>query len=157
MFQPEPMSRLLIIASKQQLEPVISELYLMNIFHIDDFVEKGDDEWEGFKIGMPMKGADIASASLVKIRSIASTFGISTQDIEPEAKASIAELKRRVEQELPAIAEEVETLLSRRTRHESAGEELEQKNVALMPLTEFPAWIDFSLGDFHVIVNPGLA
>jgi V/A-type H+-transporting ATPase subunit I len=140
------MSRLLIVASKQQLEPVISELYRMNIFHIDDFVEKGDDEWEGFKIGMPMKGADIASASLVKIRSIASTFGISTQDIEPEAKASIAELKRRVEQELPAIAEEVEALLSRRTRHESAVKELEQKIEALRPFTEFPARMDLLSG-----------
>jgi len=80
MFHPESMSRLLIVASKQQLEPVITELYRMNIFHIDDYIEKGDDEWEGFRIGMPLAGADVTSAALVKIRSIASAFGISKDD-----------------------------------------------------------------------------
>ena len=64
MFQPESMSRLLIVASKQQLEPVITELYRMNIFHIDDYVEKGDGEWEGFRFGMPHAGADVTSAAL---------------------------------------------------------------------------------------------
>ena len=54
MFHPKQMSRLLIVASKEQLEPVITELYRMNIFHIDDFVDKGDEQWEGFRIGMPL-------------------------------------------------------------------------------------------------------
>ncbi|MFH0967065.1 MAG: V-type ATP synthase subunit I [Methanobacteriota archaeon] len=138
MFQPRSMSKLLIVASKQQLDPVITELYRMNIFHIDDFVEKGDEQWDGFKIGMPMKGADTISSSLVKIRSIASSFGIGTDQSGEMAKAQINELKRSIEQDLPAIAEEVEKLLSRRSRLETSVKEYEQKIEALRPFMEAP-------------------
>ena len=138
MFQPKPMSRLLIVASKQQLEPVITELYRMNIFHIDDFVEKGDDQWAGFKIGMPLKGADTISSSLVKIRSIASAFGIGTEQLDEVAKAQVKELKRSIEQDLPAIAEEVEKLLSQRSKLETTVKEYEQKIEALRPFTDAP-------------------
>jgi len=138
MFQPKQMSRLLIVASKQQLDPVISELYRMNIFHIDDFIEKGDEQWEGFKIGMPMTGADTISSSLVKIRSIASAFGIGADQIGDREKARIQELKRSIEQDLPAIAEEVEKLLAQRSKLETTAKEYEQKIEALRPFTDAP-------------------
>lgn len=138
MFQPKPMSKLLIVASKQQLDPVITELYKLNIFHIDDFVDKGDDQWEGFRIGMPMKGADTISSSLVKIRSIASAFGIGDSQPDGEVKARVAELKRKIEQDLPAIAEEVEKLLSQRSKLETTAKEYEQKIEALRPFTDAP-------------------
>jgi len=146
MFQPESMSRLLIVASKQQLEPVITELYRMNIFHIDDYIEKGDDEWEGFRIGMPLAGADVTSAALVKIRSIASAFGISKDDISESEHSSILELKRRIEQDLPAIAEEVEKLLANRNKLESATKEYEQKIDSLRPFTDAPAPLELLQG-----------
>lgn len=146
MFHPESMSRLLIVASKQQLEPVITELYRMNIFHIDDYIEKGDDEWEGFRIGMPLAGADVTSAALVKIRSIASAFGISKDDISESEHSSILELKRRIEQDLPAIAEEVEKLLANRNKLESATKEYEQKIDSLRPFTDAPAPLELLQG-----------
>jgi V/A-type H+-transporting ATPase subunit I len=36
MFKAKPMSRILIAASKDQLEPVIRELYQHNLFHIEE-------------------------------------------------------------------------------------------------------------------------
>ena len=138
MFQPKQMSKLLIVASKQQLEPVITELYRMNIFHIDDYVEKGDDQWEGFKIGMPLKGADTTSSSLVKIRSIASAFGIGSDQLDESAKARVQELKRSIEQDLPALAEEVEHLLSQRSKLEASVKEYEQKIETLKPFIDAP-------------------
>lgn len=138
MFQPKPMSKLLIVASKQQLEPVITELYRMNIFHIDDFVEKGDDQWDGFKIGMPLQGADTISSSLVKIRSIASAFGIGSQQADEMAKAQVRELKRSIEQDLPTIAEEVERLISQRSKLDTTIKEYEQKIETLRPFADAP-------------------
>lgn len=138
MFHPKPMSRLLIVASKQQLEPVITELYRMNIFHIDDFVDKGDEQWDGFKIGMPLQGADTTSSSLVKIRSIASAFGIGSNQPDDVVKAQVRELKRSIEQDLPAIAEEVERLLSQRSKLETSIKEYEQKIETLRPFTDAP-------------------
>jgi V/A-type H+-transporting ATPase subunit I len=132
------MSRLLIVASKQQLEPVITELYRLNIFHIDDFVETGDEEWEGYKIGMPMPGADTISSSLVKIRSIASSFGIVPDLTEDREKARVQEIKRSIEQDLPSIAEEVEKLLSQRSKLEALSKEYEQRIEALKPFIDAP-------------------
>lgn len=138
MFQPKQMSKLLIVASKQQLEPIVTELYRMNIFHIDDYVEKGDDQWEGFKIGMPLKGADTISSSLVKIRSIASAFGIGSDQLDDVAKAKVQALKQSIEKDLPAIADEVEHLLSQRSKLEASIKEYEQKIEALRPFTGAP-------------------
>jgi len=146
MFQPESMSRLLIVASKQQLGPVITELFRMNIFHIDDYVEKGDEEFEGFRIGMPLAGADVTSAALVKIRSIASAFGISKDTVSDTKRSSLNELKRRVEQDLPAIAEDVEKLLAKKTKHESSVKEFEQRIEALRPFIDAPAPLELLQG-----------
>ncbi len=146
MFHPKQMSRLLIVASKEQLEPVITELYRMNIFHIDDFVDKGDEQWEGFRIGMPLTGADTISASLVKIRSIASAFGIGADQVDESEKARIQELKRSIEQDLPAIADKVEKLLSSRSKLEATAKEYEQKIEALRPFTEAPFPMEYLRG-----------
>jgi V/A-type H+/Na+-transporting ATPase subunit I len=146
MFHPESMSRLLIVASKQQLEPVITELFKMNIFHIDDYIEKGDNQWEGFRIGMPLSGADVKSATLVKIRSIASAFGINKDAVSEQDRSSIKEVKRRIEQDLPAIAEESELLLNKRSKHESTVKEYEQKIEALRPFIDVPVQLELLQG-----------
>ena len=57
MLKARPMSRLFIAASKEQLEPVIKELYRHNLFHIDEFVDQTKEGYEGFRIGMPLAEA----------------------------------------------------------------------------------------------------
>ena len=146
MFHPESMSRLLIVASKQQLEPVITELYRMHIFHIDDFIEKENDEWEGFRIGMPLSGADVTSATLVKIRSIANAFGISKDTVSQEERSSISELSHRIKEDLPSIAEEVEVLLAKKTKLETTVKEYEQRIDTLRPFTDSPAPMELLQG-----------
>jgi len=118
----------------------------MNIFHIDDYVEKGDGEWEGFRIGMPLAGADVTSAALVKIRSIASAFGISKDTVSDAERSSINVLKQRIEQDLPAIAEEVEKLLAKKTKYESMVKEYEQRIEALRPFIDTPAPLELLQG-----------
>ncbi len=51
MLKPKQMSRLLIVASKDQMAPVITELYRHHLFHIEDYVESGSEGYEGFRIG----------------------------------------------------------------------------------------------------------
>ena len=41
MLTPEKMSRLLIVASKEQLVSVTQELYRSRLFHIEDYVLDG--------------------------------------------------------------------------------------------------------------------
>ena len=41
MLKPKQMSRLLIAASRDQMAPVIAELYRHNLFHIEEYVDAG--------------------------------------------------------------------------------------------------------------------
>gem|GEM_PF-6129132 len=56
MLAPKPMSRVLIVASRDQAEPIIGELYREHLFHIEDYVDQGREGYEGFKIGTPLPG-----------------------------------------------------------------------------------------------------
>src|SRR5665647_1408625 len=106
MLQPKQMSRLLIVASKDQLAPVIAELYSHHIFHIEEFVERGAEGYEGFRIGSPLSGASEASGDLVKVRSIASTFSIQSDDSEVKNKSRQSELRKKIEQDLPTLEQD---------------------------------------------------
>ena len=85
MLKPEQMSKLLIAATRDQMGPVIAELYRHNLFHIEDYVEASAEGYEGFKIGTPLIGASEASGDLVKIRAIQNTFSIRSEDFEVKA------------------------------------------------------------------------
>ena len=123
MLKPEQMSRLLIAASRDQMVPVITELYRHHLLHI-----------EGFKIGSPLSGASETSADLIKIRSIASAIAVRDDDIEPQKTCTRADLKTRIERELPGLEREVEDLTVRRSKLDTRVKELEQKIAEIRPL-----------------------
>ena len=110
------MSRLLIVASKDQLTIVIKELYRSHLFHIEDFVVDGREGYDGFSIGMPLTGASEVSSELVKVRSIENFFLIHPGDIEIKEKRHYADLKSTIEHELPTIERELEDLTNKRSR-----------------------------------------
>ena len=84
MLKPRQMSRLFIAASKEQMEPIIQELYRHNVFHIEDFVDQAKEEYAGFRIGMPLPGASEVSSELIKIRSLAAAYMVKPDDEEPD-------------------------------------------------------------------------
>ncbi len=86
MLNPEQMSRILIAATRDQMGPVISELYHHNMFHIEDYVEASAEGYDGFKIGTPLTGASEASGDLVKIRAIQNAFSIRSDDFEVQQR-----------------------------------------------------------------------
>ena len=143
MFTPEQMSRILIAAPRDVMVPVISELHRWRLFHIEDFVEDDHEEYEGYRIGIPVEGAGETSKELLRLRSVTSAFSIRPDDIEPSQKLSAARLKDQIETELPAIEGEVEELLATRSGLENQVKELEQKIDQLAPFTGVP--IDLSL------------
>lgn len=143
MFNARPMKRLLIAASKDQLEPVIQELYRNHVFHIEDFVEQDEEGYEGFRIGVPLEAAGPVSSELIKIRSINSTFGVRADDLEPKATVSSKDLFTRIEGQLPDIEHEVEESVSNRTRLETELKDYEQRVRELQPFIAIP--LDLSL------------
>jgi V/A-type H+-transporting ATPase subunit I len=132
------MSRLLIVASRDQLDPVIRELYRSDLFHIEDFIVDGREGYDGFSIGKPLPGAGEVSTDLLKVRTIENAFLISSSEIEPTGKHSSAEVRSKIEKELPAIERELGELTGRRSRLEVILKECEQKITELLPFTEIP-------------------
>jgi V/A-type H+-transporting ATPase subunit I len=143
MLKPKQMSRLLIAASRDQMAPVIAELYRHNLFHIEDYVDAGQEGYEGFKIGTPLSGASEKSADLVKIRSIANTIAVSADDVDAGPSCSRDELQTKIERELPLLAQEVEELTTKRSKLEMRAKELEQKIAEITPFADIP--VDLNL------------
>lgn len=143
MLKPKQMSRLLIAASRDQMAPVIAELYRHNLFHIEDYVDAGAEGYEGFKIGTPLSGASEKSADLVKIRAIANTIAIHADDVETGPSCSRDELQTKIERELPLLEREVEELTARRLKLETRAKELEQKIAEITPFADVP--VDMNL------------
>ena len=143
MFTPEGMTRVLIAATKSQMEPVIREMYRQHLFHIEDFVEKDKKEYEGYRIGTPLPAANETSRQLLRLRGINNAFMIHEDEAETGGKQKHGHLKELVERELPSIEQEVEDLLSRRAKLDSQIKEYEQKIDALKPFASVP--IDLEL------------
>ena len=138
MLTPEQMSKVLIAAPKDVIEPVIRELYRKRLFHIQDFVEDEHEEYQGYRIGNPLSGAGETSKELLRLRSVTNAFSLRSDDIDPAEKIRESRLQERIEQELPAIEQEVEDLLSRRSTLENQKKEIEQKIDLLLPFTDVP-------------------
>jgi V/A-type H+-transporting ATPase subunit I len=155
MLTPEQMSRLLIVASKDQMTPVITELYRHNLFHIEDYVEAGAKGYEGFKIGTPLSGATEASGDLVKLRAIQNTFSIRSDDFEVKERQKQSGLQGQIERELPAIEQEVEELTVKRSKLETKVKEYEQKITELTPFIGIPGDLDLYRGYLRFAVFAG--
>ncbi len=137
MLAPERMSRLMVVASKEQMEPVISELYRNHVFHIEDFVDSGTEDYQGFHIGHPLSDASEISGQLLKLRAIENAFSIDREKIEA-TKSEQAALRKRIEEELPSIETNVEGLMTRRSALDNSIKDCQQKIEALTPFLTLP-------------------
>ena len=155
MLKPEQMSRLLIVASKDQMAPVVAELYRYNLFHIEDYVETGAEGYEGFKIGTPLAGATEASGDLVKIRTIQNTFSIRSEDFEVKQRQKQSDLQVMIEHELPVIEQEVDDLIGKRSKLETKIKEFELKIGEISPFIGIPGDLDLYRGYSSLVVFAG--
>ncbi|MFA5266638.1 MAG: V-type ATP synthase subunit I [Methanoregula sp.] len=143
MLKPKQMSRLLIAGSRDQMVPVIAELYRHNLFHIEEYVDAGAEGYEGFKIGSPLSGASEKSTDLIKIRAMTNAVSLSADDVDAGPSCSMDELQTRIERELPLLEREVEELSVRRSKLDTRAKELEQKITEITPFLSVP--VDLNL------------
>jgi V/A-type H+-transporting ATPase subunit I len=146
MLKPKQMSRLLIAASRDQMGPVIAELYHRHLFHIEEYVDTGAEGYEGFKIGTPLSGASEASGDLLKIRAIENAIAIRSDDMEPKSRSSRSVLRAQIERDLPGLEREVEELTQKRSKLENRSKEFEQKIAEITPFLSVPADLDLFRG-----------
>jgi len=138
MLNARPMSRLLIAASKNQLDSVVRELYHHNVFHIEDFTGQDEDGYDGFSIGTPLSGAGDISSTLLRIRSIENTYGIDPEKSDETGQQGRSSLEARIDSELPSIEARVEALNAERNGIDVKVREYEQRVNELQPFVAFP-------------------
>ena len=155
MFQPKPMTHLLIAASKEQMASVVTELYRHRVFHITDFVDQGKEGYEGVKLGVPFENAGQLSSDLIKIRSIENVFQTSpgTQFDVPVRPAET--IRAAINNELPKIESEVSTLTAKRSNAETKIRECEQRINELKPFALVPVELDLYRGYESLAVYAG--
>jgi V/A-type H+-transporting ATPase subunit I len=149
------MSRLFIVASKDHLGPVVTELYRRHLFHIEEFVDQAHPEYEGFRIGSPLPGATESSADLVNVRAIENAISVRSDDFEPKVRSSHADLMEKIGRELPAVTREVEGLTGQRAKLDAAIKDYEQKIADVTPFVGIPIDLDLYYGYSGFVVFAG--
>jgi V/A-type H+/Na+-transporting ATPase subunit I len=155
MLKPRQMSHLFITGSKNQMEPVIQELYRHNVFHIEEFVEQTMEGYEGLRIGTPLSGASEAASKLIRIRSIENAFGVKLEDVVPKKRVPVQQLRETIDTKLNAIGSEVEQILAKKSKCETAVKELEQKINELKPFATIPLLLEMYSGYQNLAVFAG--
>jgi len=155
MLKPRQMSHLFITGSKNQMEPVIQELYRQNVFHLEEFVEQTVQGYEGVKIGTPLPGASEAASKLIRIRSIENTFGVKLEDVVPQKRVLVQHLRETIDTKLSAIVSEVEQIQAKKSTCEAAVKDLEQKINELKPFAAIPLPLEMYSGYQNIAVFTG--
>jgi len=155
MLKPRQMSHLFITGSKNQMEPVIQELYRQNVFHIEEFVEQTVQGYEDVKIGTPLPGASEAASKLIRIRSIENTFGVKLEDVVPQKRVLVQHLRETIDTKLSAIVSEVEQIQAKKSTCEAAVKDLEQKINELKPFAAIPLPLEMYSGYQNIAVFTG--
>jgi len=143
MFKSQRMSKLLIAASKDQLEPVVRELYRHNVYHIEDFVEQEMESIEGFRIGKPIEGASGISSDLLRIRSLSNIIGLKKGESGTGAVQKTKALSASIDKELPEIEKEITALAEQKNGLENKLREAGMKVAELEPFAKLQ--MDLSL------------
>jgi V/A-type H+-transporting ATPase subunit I len=149
------MTHLLIVASRERMETVIRLLYSHRVFHIRDYVEKEGEKVEGVTIGPPLGSATEVSAKLVRVRSMESTFGIRPDEMMPEARRRVLDLRATIDRDIAAVGNETDGLQSRRAALEGTIRELEQQIRELAPFASAPIEFDYYRGYETLAVSTG--
>ena len=156
MLKTKSMTHLLITGLKERMEPTIRELYLQHAFHVREYVEGKDPEYEGFVLGKPLSGAGSVSGELVRLRGVLSLLGIDPRQTSVKERPKAGEIAGRMEQDLPPLEKEVEDLVTRRRDVlEPRIHGLEEEIAALAPFAAAPLDLDLYHGYTGIAVFTG--
>jgi len=141
MFEPQPMTKVIIVGSKDYMNIAIDAMFKHNVIHITDFV----DEDEDFKIGKPHESITKLSERAVTLRSLASYLSIKgKEDISkkyPEG-AIIDAIEEKTEQ----LDVEVTQVTDKISEIDSKIKDINDKKRLLAPLKSFELPLELYTG-----------
>jgi V/A-type H+/Na+-transporting ATPase subunit I len=141
MFEPQPMTKVIIAGSKDYMNIAIDAMHKHDVIHITDFVDEDKD----FKIGEPYESITKLSERAVSLRSLASYLSIKgKEDISnkyPE-DAIIDTIDAKTEQ----LDFEVTQVTDKISEIESKIKDINDKKRLLEPLKSFDLPLEFYKG-----------
>ncbi len=114
MFRTKRMTRLLVTGLQDRMEATIQELYLQHAFHIQEYIEGKDTDYQGFLLGRPLPGAGPVSLDLTRLRGVMSALGLKAEETDVRKRPKTSDVRGRMAGEIPRIEEEVEGIVARR-------------------------------------------
>jgi V/A-type H+-transporting ATPase subunit I len=142
------MDRVLIVGTKDVMEPTINTLHDLNLLHIEDYIE----EEEYFHIGKPLTKATSLSEKLLKLRSIKSYLG--TKELPP-APQSREKVLKELDANLASLEQVVTRLTSEKSALDSSIKELNRRAELLAPYEVLGLPLDLLSGYEAVSVFTG--
>lgn len=150
MLEPQKMDRVLIVGTKDVMEPAINALHDLNLVHLEDYVEE-----EGyFKIGKPLNVVTSLSEKLLKLRSIKSYLGTKDKPVTPETREKVL---RDVDKYLADLDSSVSKKTTERSALESELKELNRRGELLKPYVALDLPPEQLTGYENVVVFVGIA
>ncbi|MGZ7171667.1 MAG: V-type ATP synthase subunit I [Halobacteriota archaeon] len=141
MFEPQPMTKVIIAGSKEHMNVAIAAMYKHNVIHITDFV----DEDEDFKIGKPQESITKLSERAVTLRSLASYLSIKGKEDIPKKYpegAIIDTIDAKTEQ----LDVEVTQVTDKISEIDSKIKDINDKKRLLEPLKSFELPLELYTG-----------
>jgi V/A-type H+-transporting ATPase subunit I len=141
MFEPQPMTKVIIAGSKDYMRVAIDAMHKRDTVHIADFV----DEDEDFKIGKPYASATTLSQRAVSLRSIASFLRIKGKEDVPN-KYPEAAIIDSIDAKTEHLNFEVSQVADRISEIEAKIKDFKDKKRLLEPLKSFDLPLELYTG-----------
>ncbi|HEX7514644.1 MAG TPA: V-type ATP synthase subunit I [archaeon] len=141
MFEPQPMTKVIIAGSKDHMNIAIDVMYKHNVIHITDFV----DEDEDFKIGKPLESITKLSERTVSLRSLASYLSIKGKEDIPN-KYPEGSIINTIDAKTEQLDIEVTQVTDKISDIDSKIKDIYDKKRALEPLKSFDLPLELYTG-----------
>jgi len=148
MLEPQRMDRVLVVGTKDVMEPTINALHELNMLHVEDYV--AEDEY--FQLGKPLKTATPLSEKLLKLRSIKSYLGTKEGTPSKEKKDKVL---KELEVNLGTLEGTVTKKTSEKSALESTIKDLEHRSELLKPYEALGLPLELLYGYENVVVFTG--
>ena len=141
MFEPQPMTKVIIAGSKDYMNIAIDAMHKHDVIHITDFV----DEDEDFKIGKPHESITKLSERAVSLRSIASSLSIKGKEDIPN-KYPEGAIIETIDAKTEQLDVEVTQVTDKISEIDSKIKDIKDKKRLLEPLKSFDLPLELYTG-----------
>ncbi len=140
MLLPEPMSRILVVGTKDRLPATIDLLYSLEDIHVVDF----SPEEEGFTLGSPLPAASDASHKLLKLRSVEKDLEV--DEAKYKEKIPVKKVESTLATSIADIESEIMGVVSSKNAKQARLSEVEGRKKALEPFSSLPLDLEMYTG-----------